>query len=172
MRLLRRRSRSGVADLLLGIASGLAASWVMEAAQRPIMKAGGPAVKERERAAREGYEPSTIRAARKVAGAAGKSIPPERARSAGEWVHYVTGAGVGALFGVLAPRLGSSAVAAGTLFGVAVWLVVDEALTPALGFSRAPWRYPATTHAKALANHLVFGAATGASYRLLGALAR
>jgi len=167
-----RGRRSVVADALLGALSGLVASWFMEQLQRPIMKARGPAVKERERAARGGLEPATIRAARKVAGLAGRSVPEEQARAAGEAVHYATGAGVAALFGVLAPRLRLSALAAGTLFGVAVWLVVDEVLTPALGFSRAPWRYPASTHLKALANHLVYGAATGASYRVLDGAVR
>lgn len=167
-----KNRRNVIADALVGVLSGLGASWVMERAQRPIMKAGGPAVKERERAARAGFEPSTIRAARRVAGIAGRSIPKERTRLAGQAVHYATGAAVGAVFGVLAPRLGARVLAAGTLFGIAVWLVVDEGLTPALGFSREPWRYPATTHAKAFVNHLVFGAATEASYRLLGATIR
>jgi len=167
-----RGRRSTPWDALLGGLSGLFASWVTEQLQRPIMRAGGPTVKERERAARGGYEPSTIRAARSVAALAGTSVPQERTRAAGEAVHYVTGASAAAVFGVLAPRIGLSALAAGALFGIAVWLVVDEGLTPALGFSRAPWRYPASTHVKALANHLVYGAAAGASYHLLGGAPR
>lgn len=163
---LGRRRRSLTADALLGAASGLIASWVMEQVQRPLMKAGGPAVKERERAARGGFEPSTIRAARRAAELAGTSVPEERTRGAGAAVHYVTGAVAGALFGFLARRFGGSVVA-GTLFGVAVWLVLDEGLVPALKLSREPWKYPPSTHAKAFASHLVYGAATGAGYRLL-----
>jgi hypothetical protein len=38
---------------------------------------------------------------------------------------------------------------------------------PALGFAKGPRAYPASTHAKALAAHLVYGAATAASFRAL-----
>ncbi len=157
---------SAVADALLGAASGLAASWLMEKAQGPIWNAGGPETKRREQEAQGDLPPATIRAAERAARLAGRSIPEERKATAGEAVHYATGALFGALFGVLAPRVGLPALAAGALYGAAVWLVNDETLVPALGLSKRPWAYPASTHAKSLAAHVVYGAATDAGFRL------
>ena len=52
-------------------------------------------------------------------------------------------------------------------FGTYGGRYVPETLVPALGFSRKPWDYPASTHAKALASHLVYGAAMDAGFRLI-----
>jgi len=38
---------------------------------------------------------------------------------------------------------------------------------PALGLARNATSYPASVHARALASHLVYGAATDASFRVL-----
>ncbi len=157
-------------DALLGAASGLAASWVMEKAQTWIMSAGGPVTKRREKEAQGDLEPATVRAAERAASAAGTSLPRDRMGAASEAVHYATGTAFGAAFGMLAPRVGLPAVVAGPLYGIVVWLLNDEGLVPALGLSKKPWEYPASTHAKALASHLVYGAATGAGYGLLGSV--
>ncbi len=165
-----RKAREGVlVDALVGAASGLAASWVMERAQGPIWRIGGEATRRREQEAQGGLEPATVRAAERAAGAIGRSLPDERKGAASEAVHYATGAAFGALFGVLAPRIPLPALVAGAIYGAAVWLLSDETLVPALGLSRRPWDYPASTHAKSLAAHLVYGATTGAGFRLLGA---
>ncbi len=153
-------------DALTGAASGLLASWVMEKVQPRIMDLGGPETKQRERRAQEGVEPATVQVAKRIAGAARTSVPEERMGAAAEAVHYLTGAAFGALFGVLARRVGLPVLAVGVAYGAAVWLVNDEALVPALGLSRGPLDYPPSTHAKALASHVVYGAATGAGVRL------
>lgn len=168
----RAGARRLVLDALVGAASGLAASWVMAQAQRRILSAGGSGTKRREEQAQGELEPATARAARGAARAAGVSIPQQRMGAAAEAVHSATGAGFGALFGVLLPRVPFPAVAAGALYGTLVWLVNDEGLVPALGLSRKPWKYPASTHARALASHLVYGAATDVGFRLLGAAVR
>ncbi len=165
----RKHEGSLLVDALVGAASGLAASWVMERAQSRIMRAGGEETKRREKEAQGDLEPATVRAAERAAGAVGASLPEERKGTASEAVHYGTGAAFGALFGVLAPRLAAPAILAGLAYGVAVWLVADETLVPTLGLSKKPWKYPASTHAKALASHLVYGAATGTGFGLLHA---
>lgn len=157
-------------DALVGAASGLAASWLMEQAQaRIILPAGSPAAKAREQAAQGDLPPATVRTAERAAALLGRSIPEARKRAAGEVVHYATGAAFGALYGVAARRIGLPALLGGALYGAAVWLLNDEALVPALGLARRPWDYPASTHAKALAAHVVYGAATEAGFRALGA---
>ncbi len=169
MRFGRKARRSALLDAALGAASGLVASWVMEKAQGPIWKLGGEATQRREQEAQGDLEPATVRAAERAAGAVGRSLPDDRKGAASEAVHYATGAAFGALFGVLAPRLPGPALLAGAIYGAAVWLLNDETLVPALGFSRKPWDYPASSHAKSLAAHLVYGATTDAGFRLLGA---
>lgn len=151
----------------LGAAGGLLASWVMEKAQARISALGSDATKRREERAQGDLEPATYRAAEAAARLVGRSVPDGRKPLAGEVVHYATGAAWGALFGALAPRLPVPAIAAGAAWGAFVWLVNDEVLVPALGFSRRPTRYPPSTHAKALASHVVYGAATDAGYRAL-----
>jgi hypothetical protein len=51
---------------------------------------------------------------------------------------------------------------AALLTGAAMSAVADEALTPLLGFSAPNRAYPAVTHIRGVAAHLVFGAAVGA----------
>lgn len=163
-----RRSGSTLVDVVIGAASGLVATWAMSRVQGPIMKVGGEATRRREQEAQGDLEPATVQVAKRAARVAGRSVPEHRTAAAGELVHYLVGTTFGAVFGLLAPRLRLSPLAAGPLYGAAVWLLNDEALVPALGLSRGPWRYPASSHAKALASHLVYGAATGAGYVALG----
>ncbi len=162
----RRHRESALVDALVGAASGLAASWVMAKAQPRIMSAGGEATRRREKEAQGDLPPATVRAAERAAELVGRTVPDERKGTAGEAVHYATGALFGALFGVLAPRISTPALLAGVAYGAAVWLVNDETLVPALGLSNPPWGYPASTHAKSLAAHVVYGAATGAGFDL------
>lgn len=168
----RRRERSAALNALAGVASGLVASWVMEAAQRRIMRLGGQETKRQETEAQGGLEPATVQAARRAASLARRDLPEARTAAAGEAVHYAVGAAFGLLFALGARRWRIPLLVGGALYGAGVWLLNDEALVPALGFSRRPWAYPASTHAKALAAHLIYGTATGAGLRLVQAAAR
>jgi hypothetical protein len=165
----RSHRSSLVADVILGAASGLLASWVMEKAQTRIMAAGSEETKARERRARGDAEPATYQTADAAARLLGASIPEDRRHLAAEVVHYATGAAWGGIFGALARRAELPGLAAGAAWGALVWLLNDELLVPVLGFSRGPTRYPLSTHAKALASHLVYGAATDAGFRALRA---
>lgn len=170
MSMRKKRARDVALDAALGAASGLLASWVMERAQARISAAGSEATRQREKEASGDQEPATFRAAQAAAHLVRRSIPEERKPLAGEVVHYATGAAWGALFGALAPRLPAPVLAAGVAWGALVWLVNDEMIVPALGWSSGPTRYPASAHAKALASHVVYGAATDAGYRALRAV--
>jgi len=163
----RRRSSRSVVNALMGAASGLAASWVMERAQAKIMSVGDGETKRREKEAQDDLEPATVKAAERVATISGTAIPRERMGVASQAVHYATGAAFGAIFGLFGRRVSSPILLAGALYGAMVWLFNDEALVPVLGLSRKPWEYPVSTHAKGLASHLVYGAATGAGFKLM-----
>jgi len=164
----RWRRRSPWRDAAAGAIAGAFASFVMEQAQKPIMKAGSDATRAREQAAFDGDPPATVKVAQAVARAAGHPLASRRAGTVGgELVHYATGIGWGALFGLLAPRVAVPALLAGAAFGAVVWIVGDEGIVPALGFAKGPRAYPASAHAKALAAHLVYGTATAASFRAI-----
>ena len=65
--------------------------------------------------------------------------------------------GGGVLYSVL--RVPAVRAGRGLAYGTAFWLVVDEGLTPLLGFAPGPLAFPWQTHARGLLGHLVFGAA-------------
>ncbi len=52
---------------------------------------------------------------------------------------------------------GAVTTLAGIPFGATFWMVVDEGALPLLGLAKSPTAYPISTHAYALASHLVFG---------------
>lgn len=51
--------------------------------------------------------------------------------------------------------------------GAGLWLVADETMVPALGFSRPPGEYPASTHVYAFTSHIVFGLALEGARRAI-----
>lgn len=166
----RTERRPGPAgDAAAGALAGLGASWVMSAAYRPIMRAGSEETLRRERRAQGGMPPSTVRAAEAAARAVGTELPDRRSQAlGGKAVHYGYGAAWGAAFALAARALAlrwRPPVATGLAFGALLWLVSDEVLVPAFGFSSEPSRYPASSHLKGLAAHLVYGLATDAAWR-------
>jgi hypothetical protein len=166
----RTRRRPGpVLDAALGAASGLVASFVMSLAYRPLMRAGSEETRRREKEAQAGMPPATVQAAETAAKAVGGGLPPDRRKQAlgGKIVHYAYGAVWGAGFALAARAVAPlRPVATGLVFGGALWLLSDEVLVPLLRFSRSPRRYPASTHVKGLASHLVYGVAVDAGWRL------
>jgi hypothetical protein len=163
------RRRSLAWDAALGAAAGLFASWVMSAAYRPIQRAGDEETRRKEKEAAAGMPPATIRAAQVASEAVGRPLPPDREKEAlgGKVVHYVYGTLWGAAFAVLAREVAPRVpLLAGAAFGAALWIVSDELLVPLFRFSHPPARYPATSHAKGLASHLVYGVATEAAWRI------
>lgn len=161
------RTRSHWAgELVRGVASGLLASWVMEKAQARISKLGSSSMKEREKRATND-EPATFKTAEAISRRVGVTLDEDQKPKAGAIVHYATGAGWGAVYGLLRRRVRFPLLATGLAFGGLVWLVGDETLVPLLGFSKPPGSYPASIHLKALAAHLVYGAATAAGARFL-----
>ena len=150
-----------------GAAGGLVASWVMNQFQAALSKASGAIGNDGSQA--DGQEASEQQsnddATMKAADAIAKSLldrtltKPEK-QSAGPAVHYAFGSTVGAMYGAVAELVPRTTAAWGVPFGTAVWLGADEVAVPALGLSKAPVEYPLSTHASALAAHLVYGLTT------------
>jgi putative membrane protein len=165
--------------VLAGAVGGLVASWAMNEVHLVVNKA-----RNQQRAGRkhqgsggqnkpEDSEPATVQAAEAISrGLAGHELTESEKQVAGPAVHYAFGALNGALYGAIAEFSPSARVGAGALFGAGLWLAADELAVPAFGLAKAPTEYPASTHAEALASHLVYGLTTeGMRYgirRLLG----
>lgn len=140
-----------------GLVGGLVASWLMVQFQHRVW----PTPKG------DGGEPSTSKLARHLAELGGRDEPltDEQAKTAGEFVHYALGAGLGLVYGAAASAKPAVATGAGLPFGIATEIVIDQALVPALGLSNPFWKCPAEWHLRGLAAHMVFGLATEASRR-------
>jgi len=84
----------------------------------------------------------------------------EKREIAGAILHYAFGVTTGGLYGAIAELAPATTAGAGLPFGASVWLIADEILAPALGLSKPAKDYPLSTHAYAIASHLVFGMTT------------
>lgn len=166
--------------LIAGTLGGLAASWVMNQFQATLSQIGQSSGKPHGAQAtqpgapehgvgaqlqRTGTEQADDNATERSASALGqpflqRPLTKHEKEIGGAWLHYAMGATSGALYGSAAELAPQVKVAAGAPFGAAVWLIADEAVVPALGLSKGPTEYPLSTHASALASHLVYGLTT------------
>jgi hypothetical protein len=181
MRVTRHNGDSPLKGMVAGAAGGLVASWVMNQFQalwsramrgieRPhgaqSLQQGSPqhgvARELQERGGDREDDDATIRAAVVISERLfGLELAEREKREiAGAVLHYTFGATTGGLYGAIAELTPASTAGAGLPFGAAVWLVADEILAPALGLSKPAKDYPLSTHAYALASHLVYGMTT------------
>jgi hypothetical protein len=91
-------------------------------------------------------------------------VPPvtplhEVATTAG---HFGYGAGLGALFAVLQPRLPGPPAVHGALFGAVVWAASYAGWIPAVGLMPPPHRDRPGRQLSMLVSHLIFGGVLGA----------
>jgi hypothetical protein len=94
--------------------------------------------------------------------------PIAHKRLAGQAVHYAFGGAWGAAYAVAAAsRRRRPSALAGPGFGLLVWLASDNLLVPSFRLASWPNRYPAKSHAYAMAAHLVYGAVLGGTLRAL-----
>lgn len=138
-----------LAGLAAGIVAGLAASAAMAAFQ---------SVASRWASRDDESEPATEQAADAIAKVVtGDDVPASARPMAGQAVHYVTGAALGGIYGVLNEYRPDASAGFGAAYGVATSAIVDEAAVPALGLGDAPWQATLGSHAYRLASHLVYG---------------
>ena len=154
-----RRKPDPIRGALAGVAAGLVASFVMSQAQKAIAAIG----------AKTGSgDPATVKAANKLSRATtGRSIEKEQKEGAGEAVHYATGAALGLAYGLAAEYRPEVTAGAGTAFGAATSVVLDEAGGPLAGLGKPPWQAPLASQAFGLASHFVFGLAAEGTRRAL-----
>jgi len=163
-----------VAGSAAGLIGGLAGAFIMnqmspvlERVGRLVGESAGedrsevPSENQSRRAGENGSDDSvssTVKVAQAVSRTvAGHDIPRDLRPAAGNVVHYAFGALNGAVYGALAVIAPGVTTGRGLLFGAGLWATADEMLLPLVGLSKPPTRYPASTHAVALASHVVYG---------------
>jgi uncharacterized membrane protein YagU involved in acid resistance len=154
--------------LLVGLGSGLVAAWIMNQFQSALSQVSRIAKedepKEPPRQSNSDVdepEDATMKTAdRIVRNVLKKELSKEEKKKAGPIVHYAFGASMGALYSVAAKVYPEVTRGFGTAFGAALFAVADELAVPALGLSKNPKEYPLSSHASALAAHLIFGVTT------------
>ena len=161
--------------LVAGAVGGLVGTVVMTQFQNAVAALSGNSDGngdehgQRREPERQSDDPATVRAAQAIAkSVTGNSIPAQRREMAGQAVHYAMGMVTGAVYGMMRERAAEPRTGAGLLFGGGVWAIADEIAAPAMRLSDGP--YPVSTHANALAAHLVYGATTAAVTAELRAL--
>lgn len=136
--------------LLAGVAAGLVASAAMAAVQAQAKKLlpdeGGD------------EDPATVKAADKASEAILDAPVPDAYREqAGQAVHYITGAVLGGIYGVITEYKPEASAGFGSAYGIATSALLDEAVVPAMDLAPGPDETPLATHAYGAASHLVYG---------------
>ena len=150
-------------DPLRGLAAGIAAGLVASLAMNLFQKAWAATLPLPS----SGDDPATVKAAQRASRAAtGKFFGKADKEAAGDAVHYLFGAILGGAYGLVAEYRPEVTTGGGTLFGLGS-AAFDELGVPAAGLSRPPTDVPASTHAYGLASHIVFGAVTEATRKLV-----
>jgi hypothetical protein len=103
---------------------------------------------------------------RVAAGVFERPVPIEHAGALTQVVHWLYGAAWGGVYGLLHESRRTSGVVDGVALGGAV-VVADYTVLPAMRVYEPVWRYPASTLAKDLGRHLVYGLSVALAYRLL-----
>jgi putative membrane protein len=146
---------------LAGIAGGLVGAWAMNQFQAELSKASHATAAEPQRAPseqRRSDDDATMKAAEAISETvAGHRLSKQEKQKGGSALHYAFGSSMGAAYGIIAELAPRTTTAGGLPFGAALWLAADEIAVPALGLSKSPLEYPASTHASALASHFVYG---------------
>lgn len=142
-------------DVAVGLAAGLAATLVTERVQIGLWKLTPVETRRLENRIRPGPPPEM--AAEKLAGAIGAHPNEKQTRLLSQTVHYGLGAAWGPLYGLLRRYSGMSRLGAGVITGMSMSVIVDEVLSPAMGFTAPSRDYPPATHVRGFVAHLVFG---------------
>jgi hypothetical protein len=148
-----------LADAVRGALAGALASKAMGQVTSFMYSHQDEEATKREREARGGKQAFGV-AAEKMASLVGRQLDDEQREKMGMRLHWATALGAGAVYALLRRRVPSAGLGVGLLFGAAFWLVVDEWMNPAFGFTPGPRAFPWQAHARGLAGHLTYGLAT------------
>lgn len=156
-------------DVGVGLLAGLAATKVTEYAQQALWAATPEKTRQQEQRVRPG--PPFRVAAEKTADLAGFDLDEREMQAAGMVFHYASGVGWGPVYCLMRRAAGMGSLGAGVAAGMSMSVILDELVTPALGFSAPNEDYPAAAHVRGLLGHLVYGLALAGTAEVLYRLA-
>lgn len=142
-------------DALVAATAGYVGTRVMEHVSMLLYQLESESARKREDEARPG--PPYEIAARKMSRGIGIELSDGQAKKSAMALHYALGPSWMPVYVLLRRRTDLHPLAAGLLAGGSMSLVVDETLTPLLGFSAPNRAYPLQTHLRGVVAHLVFG---------------
>jgi uncharacterized membrane protein YagU involved in acid resistance len=154
-----------IADIGVDLISGYVGTKVMEPISTKLYEWESEEARRQEDAVRPG--PPYEIAAQKTADLVGVELSEPQVKQAGKVFHYGLGMSWGPVYTLLRRFTALDPVTAGLLTGAAMSLIVDEGLTPALGFSAPNKDYPLATHLRGFVAHLAFGLGVAATAEVL-----
>jgi len=136
----------------IGLLAGVAAGLVASAAMAAFQSTAEPLLPESDE------DPSTVKTADAVSEAAtGASVPARHREASSGMVHYIAGAVMGGIYGVLTEYRPEASAGFGSAYGIATSTLLDEAALPALDLGSDPGEAPIESHLYGVASHLVYG---------------
>jgi hypothetical protein len=164
---------SGSADSTLGHAvkgaiAGAAATLAMDYVTWKVYLREDPEAftAEKEQAQVHGKWGSHV-AAEKLAERSGQDLSGDQRFAVGRAIHYMMGVLPGVAYALASRRFPQIRAGRGLLYGLGVFLVIDEMMGPMMGITSPPTKYPWQAHARGLIGHLALGAATDAALETL-----
>lgn len=155
------RVQSLAVDLAIGLVAGCIATRLTDLSQPPLSQATPESEKAREPEEPDGG--SAMSAADKATGLAGVNVGHKDLQYLKIAIHYGLGASWGGLYVLLRRRGGMGALGAGAATGLALSVLVDECLNPALNITPPNRAYPASSHLRGLVAHLIYGLGVAAA---------
>lgn len=148
------------AELTAGIVGGIVATQINDIVEKAFWRATPEQEKAREPETQD--DSSADAAARKLLECVHDHPPKQLQKVVKKGIHFGLGAAWGPLYCWLRRHTGMTPYAAGVTSGVALSLIVDEALNPLLRITPPPRAYPASTHVRGIVTHVVWGLICGA----------
>jgi hypothetical protein len=146
-----------IKDLAIGLVSGYVGDLAMTAVTTKLYELESPEDRRKETEVSPGV--SYDIAARQLASRVGVRLSGQQEKSIGSLFHHGLGLNGGVMYMFLRRRLGLGPATSALAVSMALFLGLDEGLTPALGWSAPNSAYPLTTHIRGLLGHLTLGAA-------------
>jgi len=158
-------------DIAVGLFAGLVATHVTNLTQGPLKRLTPDSVDRHEKKVRPGASSSLV-AARKAAEALDVSLSQREEEQLGKAIHLATGIAWGPVYGLLRRYGRLRPVGAALGSGIAMSLILDEGLVPALGLSAPSHHYLPHTRVRGVIAHLAYGVAVGLAAEGLGRLVK
>lgn len=155
------------AEIAKNTLAGAMAVWVMDRATWWLWNRQNPqSLAQEQRARPGGLDPAHV-IANRVANLFGRKMTPAQPHPVGIATHYLLGIAPAILYGLYRKRSNRPSTGKGLLFGLGVFLLEDQLINTQAKFANKPGAYPWQSHARGVAGHLIYGAATHASLKLL-----